>query len=197
MLTPVAPSRALYFSTWAMAAYVYTHRKQQWFWDIFGLGALLLPIVYFLSMKHVCDAGIADLKHQHSYAVATCCSNSYKIVLYRDNSIHIVDIVVHRAVTTTISWVLIAMNLYLRSEADVKIRGQELRHGVTVLWGKRFEASSSNRHSLTSRTVSCAKIWQSNKRCQKNQLLEFGDQKPMEYFCEHDWRHSGGFMAEI
>ena len=161
------------------------------------MGDIPCPEGYFLYMQHVCDAGIADLKHQHSYAVATCCSNSYKIVLYRDNSIHIVDIVVHRAVTTITSWVLIAMNLHLRSEADVKIRGQKLRHGVTVLWEERSEASSSNRHSLTSRTVSCAKIWQSNKRCQKNQLLEFGDQKPMVYFCEHDWRHSRGFMAEI
>ena len=136
MLTPVAPSRSLYFSTWAMVA-VYTHRKQQWFWDIFGVGGLFLSRGYFLSMKHVCDAGIADLKHQHSYAVATCCSNSYKIVLYRDNSIHIVDIVVHRAVTTITSWVLIAMNLHLRSEADVRSWDQELRHGVTVLWEER------------------------------------------------------------
>ena len=129
MLPPVAPSRSLYFSTWAMVA-VYTHRKQQWFWDIFGLGGLFLSRGYFLSMKHVCDAGIADLKHQHSYAVATCCSNSYKIVLYRDNSIHIVDIVVHRAVTTTTSWVLCICDLKLMSRSEVRSSGT-----VSLFWG--------------------------------------------------------------
>ena len=165
------------------------------------MGDISCPEGYFLYMQHFCDAGIADLKHQHSYAVATCwwwrTQVIGQIVLSRDNNIRLLNIVVHRAVTTTASWVLIAMNLHLWYEAEVKIRGQELGHGVTVLWGERIARSSSNHRSLTSKTVSFAKIWQSNKRCQKNQLVEFGGQKPMEYFCEHDWKHTRGFKSEI
>ena len=79
--------------------------------------------------------------------------------------------------------------------------GQDPRSGARAQchWfvGERSARSSSNHHSLTSKTVSFAKIWQSNKRCQKNQLVEFGGQKPMVYFCEHDWKHTRGFKSEI